>query len=344
MTSPTASRILAARILSAFIWNREARHAFRNALLRDYDQEIKRLKAEKAALREQLARQQETLRGIDDRLFAAAEKSASEMRGLNAKNQALAEKIRELGATVQELRVKISPPPKPYRIEGKDNRVIIVEEDGRERLLGRDERIPGLAISICGDDNEIKVHKSCRLAGNTIQIGVVSSGSRNCGARIEILENATFQGMYVRCVSGENQRLRFGRGSRIWGGSIILDETSACFIGDDCNCSNEIRIWGSDGHAILDKNNPEKILNEIQGPIVVGDHLWLGQSVRLQKNARVPANTIIAAGSIVTKAFEEEYTILAGVPAKVIKRGVMREPQTLSPYLLKKSRKADAHG
>ena len=181
-----------------------------------------------------------------------------------------------------EMRVAAPPPmaqpvfpQNPYRIDGASNRIIVVESDGRERLLGKDERIPGLEISICGDDNEIRVHASCRLERNTIQIGVVGSCSKNNGVRIEISENATFCGMYVRCIAGENQRFSFGRGSRIWGGSVMLDENSGCLIGEDCNCSNEIHIWGSDGHAILDKNNPEKILNEVQGPITVGDHCWL---------------------------------------------------------------------
>lgn len=291
------SQKLAARLFSALIWNREARHAFRNALLCDYKAELK-------ALREQL----EELRAARPEMRVAAPPPMTR---------------------------RCASPQNSYRIDGAANRIIVVESDGRERLLGKDERIPGLEISICGDDNEIRVHASCRLERNTIQIGVVGSCSKNNGVRIEISENATFCGMYVRCITGENQRFSFGRGSRIWGGSVMLDENSGCLIGDDCNCSNEIHIWGSDGHAILDKNNPEKILNEVQGPITVGDHCWLGQAVRLQKNARIPANTIVAAAAVVTKAFDEEYTIIGGFPAKVIRRGVMREPQTLSAYTLK---------
>ena len=80
------------------------------------------------------------------------------------------------------------------------------------------------------------------------------------------------------------------------------------------------------------------VLNEVQGPITVGDHCWLGQAVRLQKNARIPANTIVAAAAVVTKAFDEEYTIIGGFPAKVIKRGVMREPSRLSAYHLMKKK------
>ena len=42
-----------------------------------------------------------------------------------------------------------------------------------------------MEISICGDDNEIRVHASCRLERNMIQIGVVGSCSKNNGVRIE---------------------------------------------------------------------------------------------------------------------------------------------------------------
>lgn len=297
-TEPSFSRKLAARIISSFVWNREARHALRDAMLGDYKNEIRILKSRISEMEEVLKR---SVCQIPLPPLSGSKKGCA------------------------------------YSIEGRNNRVILIEENGKNRLLGRDERVPGLEISICGDDNEIRIHRPCRLDRNTIQIGEISSHSCNNGVRIEICEGSTLYGVYLRCISGEKQIFRLGNGSKIWGAEIMLDEISGCVIGDDCECSNHIHIWGSDGHAILDKNDPSKILNEVEGPIVVGDHTWIGQSVRLQKNARIPPNTIIAAGSIVTKAFEEEYTILAGVPAKVIKRGVMREPKTLSAYLLKKT-------
>ncbi len=300
------SRKLAARILSAFVWNREARHAFRDALIHDYASEINELRKQ---------------------LTVACENAAV----FREETQKLFETIKTLNGGTH-----ISRPSMPYCIEGKNNRVFIVEKNGRERLLGKEDRIPGIEISIFGDDNEIRIHETSKLNNDRIEIGKVSQKNKNNGVRIEIGERATIHNMYIRCQCGERQKFAFGCGSRIWGGEVILDEESGCLIGDDCNCSNDIHIWGSDGHAILDKNDTAKILNEVDGPITVGDHSWIGQSVRLQKGARIPANSIVGAGAIVTKAFAEEFTVLAGVPAKVIKRGVMRDPLTRNPWTIRR--------
>lgn len=303
--SHSLSQRLAARIFSAFIWNREARRAFRNALMHDYRAEIKELRAE-------LAYCQNELHAVAVRTLEKPSHSAPVNPSAKKKTS-------------------------PYLIEGERNQIVLIE-NGKERLLEKDERIPGLEISICGDDNEIRIHQPCLFDRSTIQIGSHANRFKNNGAHLEIGENATFCGMYVRCNAGERQIFRFGKGSRIWGGKVILDEISGCIIGNDCNCSDNIYVWGSDGHAILDKNDPSKILNEVCGPIVVGDHTWIGQGVRLQKNARIPANSIIAAAAVVTKAFTEEYTIIAGFPAKVIKKQVMREPKTWSAWMLKRNR------
>lgn len=51
---------------------------------------------------------------------------------------------------------------------------------------------------------------------------------------------------------------------------------------------------------------------------------------RFLKNGNLPPNTVVAADAVVTKTFTEEFTILAGNPAKVIKRNVMWDE--VSPY------------
>ena len=86
--------------------------------------------------------------------------------------------------------------------------------------------------------------------------------------------------------------------------------------------SNSIRIWGSDGHAIMDKDTKE-FLNKPSHPVIIGNKCWIGEAVRIQKRAIIPDNTIVGAGSIVTKKFTEENTIIAGNPAKIIKQNVI---------------------
>ncbi len=40
------------------------------------------------------------------------------------------------------------------------------------------------------------------------------------------------------------------------------------------------------------------------------------------KGSNIPNNTIIGTGSLLSKKFVDENTIIAGIPAKVVKRGV----------------------
>lgn len=52
---------------------------------------------------------------------------------------------------------------------------------------------------------------------------------------------------------------------------------------------------------------------------------------------RIPANTIVGMGTLMTKAFEEEYTVLAGMPAQVKKRGIVWDRKSI--YILEQERK-----
>jgi acetyltransferase-like isoleucine patch superfamily enzyme len=55
-------------------------------------------------------------------------------------------------------------------------------------------------------------------------------------------------------------------------------------------------------------------------PIQIGDHVWLGANSVILPGVSLGPHTIVAAGAVVTKSFEEGNCVLAGVPAKVSKR------------------------
>lgn len=55
-----------------------------------------------------------------------------------------------------------------------------------------------------------------------------------------------------------------------------------------------------------------------KGPIIVEDDVWIGHNVNIMSGVRIGQGSIIALGSIVTKDVEP-YSIIGGVPAKLIK-------------------------
>lgn len=56
------------------------------------------------------------------------------------------------------------------------------------------------------------------------------------------------------------------------------------------------------------------------GPIRIGSHSWLGAHCVILPGVRLGTYTVVGAGAIVTKSFEEGYQVLAGNPARVIKK------------------------
>ncbi|RYD47878.1 MAG: hypothetical protein EOP85_04665 [Verrucomicrobiaceae bacterium] len=141
-------------------------------------------------------------------------------------------------------------------------------------------------------------------------------------------------------VKGTNNRIEFGPHSRIRGSLRISgdkrrlsfgDYTTAeeiylvalradVIIGKWCMFSRKIEIRSSDAHSVVERATGLAI-NEKE-PVYIGDHVWVCAGAHINKGSRIPSDSIVAAMSFVNRAFEEEGVILAGIPAKVVKRGI----------------------
>ena len=58
----------------------------------------------------------------------------------------------------------------------------------------------------------------------------------------------------------------------------------------------------------------------IARPIIIGDFCWLGANSVLLPGVQLGNHVVIAAGAVVTKTFDEHNIVLAGVPAKIVKK------------------------
>jgi acetyltransferase-like isoleucine patch superfamily enzyme len=54
-------------------------------------------------------------------------------------------------------------------------------------------------------------------------------------------------------------------------------------------------------------------------PIVIGDYSYVGSEIRIVPGGEIPPKCIVGIGAIITKKFEDEYKLIAGVPAKNVK-------------------------
>ena len=53
-------------------------------------------------------------------------------------------------------------------------------------------------------------------------------------------------------------------------------------------------------------------------PVVIGDDVWIGANAVILPGVKIGTHSIVAAGAVVTKDVPK-YSLVAGVPAKVIK-------------------------
>lgn len=97
-------------------------------------------------------------------------------------------------------------------------------------------------------------------------------------------------------------------------------------IGDDCliGSANHPISWGStspvfhEGRNIL-KKNFSKFEFTTSLDTIIGNDVWIGSRVLIKNGVKIGDGVVIGMGSVVTKDIEP-YSIVAGVPAKVIRK------------------------
>ena len=87
--------------------------------------------------------------------------------------------------------------------------------------------------------------------------------------------------------------------------------------GRDIQLSWDCLIMDSDTHDIYGENYTK--INEDK-EIIFGDKVWVGCRATILKGAIIPDNCVIGACSVVTGDHFEKSTIIAGTPAKSIKK------------------------
>ena len=114
----------------------------------------------------------------------------------------------------------------------------------------------------------------------------------------------------------EKARLTMGNNCYVNAETDIRCEDSIT-IGDDVGIARKVTIMDSDSHSIVAENGK----NIISAPIIIGNHVWIGTNSKILKGVTIGDGALIAAGAVVTKDVPP-YSIVAGIPAKVIKENI----------------------
>lgn len=103
--------------------------------------------------------------------------------------------------------------------------------------------------------------------------------------------------------------------------SLNVFQNSGCYFQAFENITIGKNVWIAQNVGIITANhdlqNPE--LHTPGKPVIIGDKCWIGMNAVILPGVVLGENTIVGAGSIVTKSFQEGHCVVAGNPAKIIK-------------------------
>lgn len=167
-----------------------------------------------------------------------------------------------------------------------------------------------------------------KLSGHNNRI-VFGEGATfsNCEIRIDGEDNLIEVGPRVRFNSGKiylrktrGQHIRIGADTTVEGAYLLVDEAASIDIGNDCMFSTDILIRTGDKHSIVDMHTGERI--NPSRSVRIADRVWIGRGVQILKGTVLQQESVVGAGSLVSRAFEEGNCVVAGVPARIIKKGI----------------------
>lgn len=153
-------------------------------------------------------------------------------------------------------------------------------------------------ICINGCNNKLIIKKTCHIYD-----GLNIHMENKCDNRLIFIDEncSSNKGCHISCV---------GNGKQIK-------------IGKDCMFGTTICIRTTDFHKVYDLE-ADKLLNEDRD-VIIGNHVWTGNNVFICRGAVVPDGCVVGLKAFVNKEFKEENCILAGCPAKIVRKHIRWE-------------------
>jgi acetyltransferase-like isoleucine patch superfamily enzyme len=205
----------------------------------------------------------------------------------------------EAGQTkaLEALGIRLANPP------GPGNRLLLDAATPRQRLV----------IDLArARDCTLLLGRTARLAGEVKATGTGHLLAAAGEAPGFVLVHVTFR--------GEAGLVLLGAGVTSNRTNLLAEgPEGAILVGDDAMFANGVTLRTSDSHGIVDIATRAQI--NPPGPVLIEPHVWLGQDAIVMKGVRVGAGSIVAGRAVVTKDVVPR-TLVAGVPARMLREGV----------------------
>ncbi|NPA31113.1 MAG: hypothetical protein GXO37_03850, partial [Chloroflexi bacterium] len=194
---------------------------------------------------------------------------------------------------------------------------------------------PGLEVTLRGQGHRVRVEPGAILRNVVFDIA-------GQGHDLHIAAGCVLNQVYIR-LRGQGHRLalapgiRFTRGGEIWmedrAGRLTIGENTTIVharlsvmegthlrIGAGSLFAYDIEVRTGDSHSILDAATGQRL--NPAADVDIGERVWVGARAMILKGARVPADSVVAAAAVVTRAFDQPGIVLAGHPARVLRTGI----------------------
>jgi acetyltransferase-like isoleucine patch superfamily enzyme len=183
---------------------------------------------------------------------------------------------------------------------------------GINNIINNSGQIKNVTYKIHGNNNVIEVKKGALLSDIMIYI-------KGDNHKFVVNEYAKIKGGSV-WFEDMNCIIAIGKSTTIESAHLAATEpNSKIIIGEDCMLSTDVEFRTGDSHSIIDAATNKRI--NYAKNIQVKNHVWIGARATVLKGVTIDENSIVSTGAIVTKNVAAN-SIVAGIPAKIIKTGV----------------------
>ena len=165
------------------------------------------------------------------------------------------------------------------------------ESTNNKIIIGKNFQATDLKIRFKGNNSKLIIGDDVRWSGYILIVGN--------NRQVVIGDRSTANGAYIMCRDAD----------------ISIDQ--------DCMLSREIEIRSTDVHKIYDLDSGEKLNNA--GDVFISEHVWIAARAIISKGVKIPKGSVVGAASFVNKGFDEENVVIAGTPAKIVKRNIRWE-------------------
>lgn len=160
---------------------------------------------------------------------------------------------------------------------------------------------------------KIQIGNNCSFRGKTY-FRLLPDSSINIGSNCTFLSSrqSNLIGIYSPCIFSTiktNAKIEIGNDCGFSG--TVIGCALSIKLGNNVKCGANTLITDSDWHSNDSRTKTDKM-------IIIEDNVWLGYGVKVLKGVHIGKNTLVGAGSIVTKDIPANV-IAAGNPCKVIR-------------------------